>query len=558
MTPHVSPPLAVSHSGASTSHTTSDGKRPVRRKEFQFKYGQKHHSYDNEKAPYPLSYDKHVLELESLDNRLCQYLRNSVSFMNFKTAPARTLDLGCGTGTWVIDAAKEWPECELVGFDLVDIQIPLKILDPAMAKRIEWRHGNFLTTKLPFDDDDFDHVHIQSISKGVPENKWNNIFEEVYRVLRPGGSVEVVEDDIIFPSLPRWFTNALRARPLRAQSIIFPDGSQRGYPASSQASSNIPPHEHALLESLYKSVFEHRFVNLKPSSVLPSYLTTYFRQVTLGPVVKFPMPPLPPIQPLPPQLTKSYIVEPSPDIADNRSSTTVAPSTYSSRPMSLSFSSSYSTVADSIISKTTISSRPRTSSEPLSYHGENSYSSFDILQLPAPEGIDVTSLPIPRFILDSSLTESEISALPPSLFPLEQLASLSERSLAMHLYRSFQSVLACQEAMWEELKDRIRNRRRELLPFGWEDDEELEELQSRKKFERLIERYRSDMYARVSLWSSLDSFGWPLPAREPLSKAELIEEDRLRESMIEARKSATVEEMQIPCRAVRVVMGYKL
>jgi hypothetical protein len=28
-----------------------------------------------------------------------------------------------------------------------------------------------LTTKLPFEDDEFDHVHIQSIAKGVPENK---------------------------------------------------------------------------------------------------------------------------------------------------------------------------------------------------------------------------------------------------------------------------------------------------------------------------------------------------------------------------------------------------
>ena len=28
-----------------------------------------------------------------------------------------------------------------------------------------------LTTKLPFDDDEFDHVHIQSIAAGVPENK---------------------------------------------------------------------------------------------------------------------------------------------------------------------------------------------------------------------------------------------------------------------------------------------------------------------------------------------------------------------------------------------------
>lgn len=94
-------------------------------------------------------------------------------------------------------------------------------------------------------------------------------------------------------------------------------------------------------------------------------------------------------------------------------------------------------------------------------------------------------------MLDGSLSENDDAALPRSLFPLEQLESLSERSLAMHLYRSHQSVLACQEAMWEELDDRIRNRKEELLPLGWSDDEELEELQNRKKFERLIERYKS-------------------------------------------------------------------
>lgn len=93
-------------------------------------------------------------------------------------------------------------------------------------------------------------------------------------------------------------------------------------------------------------------------------------------------------------------------------------------------------------------------------------------------------------MLDGSLSESEIAALPPSLFPIGQLEALSERSLAMQLYRSYQSVLACQEAMWDELKDRIRNRKEELLPFGWDDDEELEELQSRKKFEVLISRYQ--------------------------------------------------------------------
>ena len=60
----------------------------------------------------------------------------------------------------------------------------------------------------------------------------------------------------------------------------------------------------------------------------------------------------------------------------------------------------------------------------------------------------------------------------------------------MNLYRAYQNVLACQEAMWEELKDRIRNKKDQLKQFGWDDDEELEELQSRNKFERIVERYR--------------------------------------------------------------------
>ena len=204
------------------------------------------------------------------------------------------------------------------------------------------------------------------------------------------------------------------------------------------------------------------------------------------------MPPLPPIQALPPQLTTRYIVEPLD--ADNRKSMVVVPSPMHAfgRPMSLSFSSTSSAMTGSTtMSNSTLSTRTRTSSAPLSYTTGASSFSLGSLLVAEEEFVDITTQPVKRFMLDSSLIESEISALPPSLFPLEQLESLSERSLAMHLYRSYQIVLACQEAMWEELKDRIRNKKDELLPFGWDDDEELEELQSRKKFERLIERYQS-------------------------------------------------------------------
>ncbi|KAG5635101.1 hypothetical protein H0H81_012443 [Sphagnurus paluster] len=426
-----------------------------------------------------------------------------------------------------------------VGFDLVNIQIPVKILDESIANRIEWQHGNFLTTRLPFEDDEFDHVHIQAIAKGVPENKWGVLFEEINRVLRPGGSVEIIEDDVMFPLLPRWFTTALRMRARRDTLAHYPEGTQRGYPSPPNTpSQNIPTHDHALLESLLKSVFEHRFINLKPTAVLPNYFTTYFRQVTLGPVIHFPMPPIPPPQPLPPQIITSFAVGLDADTLDPRASTVFPSPGPMNRPTSLSFSS---TISASTISTTgsnnpsVFSARARTTSASFSSTYEtDSFSTFfhnkgDHLHPRPPQSFK-------RFFLDGSLSENEIVALPDSLFPLKQLESLSERSLAMHLYRSYQSVLACQEAMWEELKDRIRNRKDELLPFGWDDDEELEELQSRNKFERLVERYR----------------------REPLSKAELIEEERVRESLAEARRFMSEEERQTPCRALRVLVGYKL
>jgi hypothetical protein len=73
---------------------------------------------------------------------------------------------------------------------------------------------------------------------------------------------------------------------------------------------------------------------------------------------------------------------------------------------------------------------------------------------------------------------------------VDKVTSMEARSLAMHVYHSYQSVLACQEAMWEELKDWVLNKKSGLKAFGWDDDEELSELQSRSKFDLLIGRFK--------------------------------------------------------------------
>lgn len=67
---------------------------------------------------------------------------------------------------------------------------------------------------------------------------------------------------------------------------------------------------------------------------------------------------------------------------------------------------------------------------------------------------------------------------------------MKERSLAMHLYRSFQGVMGVQESMWEELKDWVRNKADVLSELGW-DDEVIgdEDDHVRSRFERLLKRY---------------------------------------------------------------------
>ncbi|KAH7916434.1 hypothetical protein BJ138DRAFT_1169259 [Hygrophoropsis aurantiaca] len=576
--PYIPPPRS---STATIISFDSGIKRTVpRTKDFQVKHGRRHHSFDPEKAPYPLSYDRQVLELECMDHSFVMHVKKSVSVVNFEDGyPRRSLDLGCGAGTWILEAAKEWPECQFVGFDLVDVQLPLALLPSEVSSRVMWVHGNFLTTKLPFDDDEFDHVHMHSIGRGVPENKWGVLFEEINRVLRPGGVIEVLEHDIIFPTLPRWFTAPLRVRNKRADSVHYPNGLKRraATPPPSSPQEQPPPHDHALLESLYYAVFENRFINLRPTAILPIYFTSNFRRITSAPIVHFRMPPLPPLQPLPQPLPANALILSDPDRSiDSDTKTETKPQAIpgvdgplTPRPYSVSFSStdSSATMNSTSTEKSSLFSIGHATSDttltfPSSVAGE-----CDVSQLsPSPSVTSYTTtsetshvVKTPLYIIDSSAAESTQTGPAPSqsLIPLEELDKLNETSLSMQLYWSYQSVLACQESMWEELVDRMRNHEEDLRALGWESDQELGELHSRTKFEVLIERYKSDMQARISLWCSLSNFGWEVPPREPLTKAELVEEERLYKAIIEARRQASDEDLQTPCRSVRIFVGHK-
>lgn len=94
----------------------------------------------------------------------------------------------------------------LVGFDLVDVFFTpqdmrhrLRLSDSQIA-RIEFVQGNFFNT-LPFQSDRFDFIRLAFLELAIPESKWVPLLKEAWRVLRPGGHIEVVIESQLFPTV---------------------------------------------------------------------------------------------------------------------------------------------------------------------------------------------------------------------------------------------------------------------------------------------------------------------------------------------------------------------
>lgn len=65
------------------------------------------------------------------------------------------------------------------------------------------------------------------------------------------------------------------------------------------------------------------------------------------------------------------------------------------------------------------------------------------------------------------------------------------------------------------------------------------------------------MQVRMSLWHSMVKAGWAYPRRAPLSRVEIVEEEKLRQAILEARKKAKKEDFAAPTRSIRLLLGVK-
>ena len=152
----------------------------------------------------------------------------------------RLLDIATGTGDLAIAFAKKTKAKEIVGLDLsrgMLNQAIAKVEGRTYAERLRFVKGD--SEALPFDQDYFDAI---TVSFGVRNfEHLENGLAEIYRVLKPGGLLVILETSVpekfpfkqgynfytkgIMPTIGRWFSKDKSAyRYLSDSAAAFPYG----------------------------------------------------------------------------------------------------------------------------------------------------------------------------------------------------------------------------------------------------------------------------------------------------------------------------------------------
>ncbi|KAI9322160.1 S-adenosyl-L-methionine-dependent methyltransferase [Dichotomocladium elegans] len=102
---------------------------------------------------------------------------------------ANILDIGCGSGSWVMEVAIDHPNAHVTGIDMADM-FPTTI----RPENVTFQLCNILDG-LPYPDNTFDFVHMRQLIVALRGTEWPMVLCEIYRVLKPGGLVQLVESD---------------------------------------------------------------------------------------------------------------------------------------------------------------------------------------------------------------------------------------------------------------------------------------------------------------------------------------------------------------------------
>jgi ubiquinone/menaquinone biosynthesis C-methylase UbiE len=140
-----------------------------------------------------------LFRLAIQDQMITQATGGVLSEQKEPGALQRVLDIGCGAGSWIIEAAQTYPGMSLVGIDISPrmVEYAQKIASSqSVNDRVTFQMMDALRP-LEFPDDSFDLVNIRLGSSFMRTWDWPSLYLEMLRVTRPGGVIRVMESGVI-------------------------------------------------------------------------------------------------------------------------------------------------------------------------------------------------------------------------------------------------------------------------------------------------------------------------------------------------------------------------
>jgi len=145
------------------------------------------------------SNEEELTRLHAQDQMLTAGMGGVLPEQRDPTIFQRVLDVGCGTGDWLIETAKTYPTISL----LVGVDISKKMLEYAGAQaetqqvsdRVQFRTMDALRM-LEFPNGYFDLVNERLGASFLRKWDWPKLLSEFQRVTRPGGVIRLTECDL--------------------------------------------------------------------------------------------------------------------------------------------------------------------------------------------------------------------------------------------------------------------------------------------------------------------------------------------------------------------------
>lgn len=150
--------------------------------------GRTYHAYGSTEHWGPN--DEKAQEQQDLSHHLWTLALKGKYFIAPIAKPQRILDLGTGTGIWVIEVADQHPQALVKGVDLSPIQ------PTWVPPNAEFEVDDYNTEWI--DEEKYDLIHARELLGTVPD--WVAMYRKIYRALKPGGWFDQAEPSIFLVS----------------------------------------------------------------------------------------------------------------------------------------------------------------------------------------------------------------------------------------------------------------------------------------------------------------------------------------------------------------------